>query len=184
MYKGFSIAVHNAALSASSDKFTPILRSVRVDLSEGVVWGTDRYTLSRATFDGPRDGASFTLSLDDAKTLTKLPDPERITPKDVDTTAGTVEFVWTDGRTLTFPTVMGDYPAVSGLMPGEGSTPELGAGEIGLNPTYVARIAKAKAGVRHEKVPAHFRFYGPNKPVRVDIGDAFTFLIVPIRFAR
>jgi DNA polymerase-3 subunit beta len=167
-----------------NDKTIPMLCSIRVesDGSEITLAATDRYVLGsyRVRLDGQVAGEPFAWNLSARSTdmltatLAQRPGSCVLTERDKSLA------VWEYGDTIgMFPIDdETDYPAWRALIPSDQTLADGEVGEIGFNPDNLAKFAKVDTGHRND--PMRMRFNGRGS-VRVDIGEVFTGLIMPMR---
>lgn len=173
-------ALATIAHFADPDKSIPMLNSILLEARAGrlTAVATDRYVLG--TYEIPFEGHDFSalVPLVDAKALTAVLKRQY--------KAARVSLGCRDDR-LTVVHYEGevrirlndhDYPKWRALIPDAKDAQECTG--ISLSPTNIARFAK----VPHAKTePMHLFFKGRLKPVRVQIGESFVGLIMPMRSA-
>ena len=177
-------ALRVAALFAGTDATIPMLGAVRLECN-GVkltALATDRYTAALYTTEAEGD-VLFTANIPTANVriiLTTLKGAAAHTPVELTRDGDRLTVRTFDGQ-VTVTLNNDDFPKLRHLIPdahdGDGTG---NVGLIGFNPAYLARLAKVATGKgRHE--PARLTFTTPLKPVRVDIGENFVGLIMPVR---
>jgi DNA polymerase III sliding clamp (beta) subunit (PCNA family) len=170
---------------ASTDVTLPFLRSVRFETSADqttlTVVATNRYTLGsyRLAWDGGPVAAS--IDLDDAKALLAyakkaskhIPLALTFGEEQVD--------AFDFSRRVEYRYLSEAFPAWNMLIPSIDRKSVNYIGRIGFNPAYLAMFAKAA-----DKQEPMILTFGdtPTKSVRVDIGDNFTGLIMPVRIVE
>ena len=140
-------AIASLSGATSTDKFTPILTSIRVTVTPETVTAvaTDRYIAARLTtplcdvaHTVSDTGSTFYLNAADATMLAKLKTGGMFTWNE-ETREVTAEMD-NDSR-FTLHAVNGNYPRVERLIPSESADHDIPAG-VGLNPTTFAKLAK------------------------------------------
>jgi DNA polymerase III sliding clamp (beta) subunit (PCNA family) len=96
---------------------------------------------------------------------------------------GAFTIVKRDSTTFHAPKVEGTFPNVDAVMPKEDEKPVL---EIGFNPSYLARIAKAFAQFGDKVTPCvKLTFYSKDKAAKFEMGNSagqkMTVLLMPAR---
>lgn len=160
----------------------PALSAVKIESSDDgktlTMVATNRYTLGTFRIDWDGGAVNALLDADDAKALAafakKAGRVERIALTFTETTAEAFDFERRAGFRL-----VTDHEFVSW----RGLIPEAGNGgdridRLGYNPALMALFAKA--ALKNQTMVLTFPATA-TKPTRVDIGDAFTGLIMPVR---
>lgn len=186
-------ALRSVAPFTSADKWgIDILRCIRLDADGDTltVVATDRYVLGsyRVAYTGPTFGASVPVA--DAKRVADAvaahgkanPHLQHFYALTVDGDTLTVSWAGVHLITVSLD-VVSHFPAWRALIP---DVVDAGHGGIvAVNPVYLARFAKVEpAEGKKGGTPMTMRLRDALKPVRIDIGDVFTGLIMPVRIAR
>lgn len=165
---------------AGTDDTLPILTCVHFETRDGelVLATTNRYLLGtyRLDWDGPEvealvAGREAKEMLAFAKKAGKAPvtltfDGREVTVADFE-------------RKVSLPLHDGDFPRWRALLPEQ--TPD--RLRFGINPVYMAAFAKVipYVGDKPGALPVTMSVGMPNKPMRVEIGERFVGLIMPVR---
>lgn len=182
-------ALETAALFAGSDYTLPVLCTIQFKaLEDGklTLASTDRYMmgLTRVAAEMVTVDGTFTPFLLDAKQASALgkrlrkAGPAMLT---VDTADGTVKTVTVayGGVSESLTPVDGRFPHVDSLVPERREAGDTGPSVIGFAPAFMAKFAKVKT--ESKTTPMRVSLTSNTKPARVDIGDSFTGLIMPVR---
>ncbi len=189
MLRRLLAATHRHTISHRLHRFhgAALLTCIQLTVEPGQVTlaGTGRYTLGVCTIPADNQAAAdgFLLKRQDAKAILGLigrPGPghpavlgyhrNELT---IDTLAGSLRC---SGET-------GSYPDWGRLL--EGTPADLHPGPdglvIGFNPEYLGRFAKVR---EHPSDPMKLTTRGPAKAAKVEIGERFRGLIMPVRLPR
>lgn len=164
---------------AGTDKTLPMLRAIKFEAGDGYLTliATNRYTLGtyRLEWNGP--DVDVLLELDDAKELLAYVKKVKLVPfVNLEFRDGEVE-AFDLVRRQTFPLMLNvEFVRWRAVMPG--TDEHEGFPAIGLNPAFLASFVKASK--RNEPIILKFGA-SPVKPVRVEVGDNFIGLIMPVR---
>ena len=185
-----------ASVAAGKDDTLPTLTGIRVEWSSLSVRmvATDRYRLVKAEWlnaSNVPDGAALVPAAELLAYVKALPKPSRfglaptvlIHPED-----GQVRFtcVTSEGEvSRTIRTLEGEFPKYQSLIPTEFDG--LGGDGIGVNPKYVADVAKMPL-VKKDS-PVRVRFTSAGRPMvwepvhALDSGVQWLYLLMPVRLA-
>jgi hypothetical protein len=180
--------IPHAATTRASGSYSPILSAVHFRPADGTVEATDRYTMGIANYelsDPPTvPEGEFTLSLADAKTLSKVKVPclHFVVTSGHAYEGDTVRFEF-GSQTLQFRTVEGDYPNLGRLV-GRGGDGVLAHG-ASINPSHLARFTSAsERGIPITLTYAKATQDGAAEVaglIRVTSGDSFIGAMAPVR---
>jgi len=180
------VLVNGALFAAPARDCLPALEVVRFawDGDSLLAVATNRYVLSmeQVAYDGNGNTEGrdeFSIGVSDAKRvvslLKALRSPQFPVAVKYDSEAAKVTFM-IDGDTMIVTTEHGNFPDWRKLVPVAEAVDS-----IMLGAQWLALFAKVKAD---RGAPVKFTFNGVNKPVGVQIGEAFKAIVVPIRNAR
>lgn len=177
--RAFGTALAAVIPLASTDKTIPMLNAVRLVGADGklTLVTTDRYVLGTYVIEYEGPAFEFSLALDVAKKLAATwKKSSAYEPVFIDIDEDKVTFRTFDGSTMVR---IGDddFPKWRSLIPD--AEPGLPNGTIAFDP---AKIALFK-GIGARMEPMRLRMTGVNRPIRIDIGDYFVGLIMPMRIA-
>jgi DNA polymerase III sliding clamp (beta) subunit (PCNA family) len=185
---GLSAALKGIVNFASTDDTVPVLRHVQL-IAEGetlTLVATDRYVAGtwRLAYQG--EPFTATLHVDDCKRVAELvKHKQKGDQLQATLTLDGLRLTVTGpfGETMTVSTGDYDYPRILSLIPAkvedktEDKPKPEGVSMVALNPGLMAKFAKVVT--RHE--PILLSFTTARKPVRVDGGEHFTGVIMPMR---
>ena len=188
-----------ASVAAGKDDTLPTLTGIRVEWdATGVrMAATDRYRLVRAEWcpkdgqAGVAEGAALVPAADLLAYVKALPKPSRfglpptvlIHPEDGQVRFTCVTYEGEVSRTIR--TLEGEFPKYQSLIPTEFG--DLPADGIGMNPKYVADVAKMPAP---KNGPVRVRFTGAGRPMvweptaPLDSGVQWLYLLMPVRIGQ
>jgi DNA polymerase III sliding clamp (beta) subunit (PCNA family) len=200
----FVLALTEGALCAGSDWTLPMLTGVHVVIDpKGLITAesTDRFTLCRRTFHLDVNDTENAFAFDGAAAvglvlpksdLTRIAQMHTASPRgqaprtlNVTVAGRTEDSIGSitiesgggyDAHVLsTHKGIDVEYINAQGIL--DSAVPTAQAGAM-VNPEYLPRFAK----VKHSRTRgAQIKFCGPGKPVRIEIGDQFVGLIMPMR---
>lgn len=183
-------ALRVGSLFASTDKTIPMLHAVRLEFDGKALTAlaTDRYTAGLFTVDGEGDAFNANVSVAVVKQiLTSLKGapsyaPVEVIIEEVSPFTHKITVRTFDGE-ITATLNDGDFPKLRALIPDAHNGDGTGnVGMVSFDPAYLAKFAKVQTG--RTKVPARFSLSAPMKPARVDIGENFVGVIMPMRIAK
>lgn len=162
---------------AGVDDTLPVLCAVKFEAADKVLTlaTTDRYTVGtyRLDWDGPDVDAL--LALRDAKELLAFAKKAKRIPLQLTFTDD--ELAVSDWeRKATYRLMDAEFPRWRALMP----TIEDDYERFGVNPVFIGKFAAA-TDKKHADTLILSRRVGSLKPIRVDVGERFTGLIMPVR---
>jgi len=167
---------------AGTDKTLPMLRALKFETTDDnktlTVVATNRYTLGTYRMEWDGGEVDALLDLDDVKTLLayakKAAKYNRIALTFTDKTAEAFDFE----RRVEFRLMECDFVKWAAILPSASQDHADRIDRIGFNPAFMASFAKAA----ERGLPMILTMPGrPDKPVRIDIGENFTGLIMPVR---
>lgn len=196
----FLRTVSNAALFAGTDETLPVLNAVRLEISEPdqnaevtlTAVATDRYSIGMDTCKavGVTAAAPLLIRLQDVKSLVKACKnvPTRSRPSTF-----VVAWVEDDSRvrfdiaydnSVTVRQQDGEFPKYRSLIPDQSAYDAAdGVHRVGLNPVYLARFALVDGGTGKSRPTMVMDWMTATKPAKVQLGDTFTGLIMPVRLS-
>lgn len=186
MIKGADLAriLHNAALAADTGRNAlPVLAAVRLELDGDTLTavGTERHRLFTDTAQCKAPQVNTTagalIRAADAVTVAKM---TKSAAEVFVTFAASAVTVQTPNGSTTLTQVEGEFPRWRSLMPSPDVATEITT-PFGLNPQQLAPLAKVETGRRGKAETMTVRAPSATKVFRVEIGDTFVALIMPVR---
>jgi hypothetical protein len=183
----------NTVLACDKSKTLPVLGAVRLEVSGGTITAvaTDRHRLHLDTAELSEGSTGETTTLLDRADVATMVKTLKGDKGDVTLTiTGSTVALFTRNATLTFDAVEGTFPRYRGLLPEHDDAVTM-EGPTHFNPALLADFAKVTDGQRSYERKANTRYpvmrmqmSHPHKPARVEIGDTFVGLIMPVRVDR
>ena len=171
----------DAAIFASRDDTLPMINSVHIESSgeHVIAVATDRFTMgvSKADYlDGKGDTFDFQLRLPQVRILISIAKScrEAFSHVEIAPSGDGATFSFSSGEVVTLPGLSVNFidwrKIVTATDDGEATS------FFGLNPQYVARFARVGGADAKMKV----KVGSPKRPTRVQIGDQFVGLVMPV----
>lgn len=181
----------NVLPAVDTSNTLPVLAAVRLEVSAGTLTAvaTDRYRLHTDTAELVADDGPSTVELAtllhrrDAAELAKLA-KKWTGAVTFAVSAGSISVHTVSAPTLTFTAVDDEFPRWRALVPASDGPTELDA-PIAFRPECLADFAKVivpdnRRGAKKGDV-MRMRHNGPTKPVRIEIGETFVGILMPVR---
>lgn len=164
---------------AGVDDTLPILTCVHFETRDGQLHlaTTDRYLLGTFRVEGAEIEGEVSANIEgrDVKDLLAFARKAKVAPLTL--TFGEHDLTVSDfERVAIFRTFDGDFPKVWAILDGLGDQPET---VFGVNPHKIAAFAKAAGS--DKTTPIRLSLTSPVKPIRVELGDRFVGVVMPVR---
>lgn len=169
-----------ASTHAHKDEALPALNAVRLWATGGKIYAaaTDRFRLIEGVKDSEGDLDPVLIRLTDVKRIIALAKGDKrkfSLPVSISAAGGLVS-VAIGGDSLTISTWDANFPPYEHLFPANDADP-VAIPAIMFNPALFSDYAK----IAGKGAPVGVRFYGENKPIKIELGDGWRALLMPMR---